>query len=386
MDSEGRVLAEDDNHEHSSINSLCPKSFNLTRTASALHDSSNGKTDIALGNTEDGLLLYAALPYTPDWKLCIFTSRSVVYASLDQVRNIALFTWSAMLVSALLFSLICVHHLTNPLKKLSCAMDRFDPNAPLPPLPATSALEIRQLSNSFSHMHDHIQQLIQQLQQEEKQKQQAELRALQAQINPHFLYNTLDTIAWKAMDHNATEVSDMITALSRFFQLSLSDGNDFVSLNDELEHAYHYLFIQQIRYSDRLDYTLEMDPELGECRVPKLILQPLIENALYHGIKPLRRRGEITVRIESSEQFLLLTVSDNGVGLSPERCAHLNHSLQTKDSSCGYGLYNIAERLRLTYGSSACLQLKSAPDHGTIVSIQIPREENLHESQIADCR
>ena len=105
MDSEGRVLAEDDNHEHSSINSLCPKSFNLTRTASALHDSSNGKTDIALGNTEDGLLLYAALPYTPDWKLCIFTSRSVVYASLDQVRNIALFTWSAMLVSALLFSL-----------------------------------------------------------------------------------------------------------------------------------------------------------------------------------------------------------------------------------------------------------------------------------------
>ena len=222
-------------------------------------------------------------------------------------------------------------------------------------------------------MTDHLSALINKQIENERSLHQAELELLQAQINPHFLYNTLDSIAILAESDREDDVIDMITSLSTFFRNSLSEGEDIHTLRAEMAQAVSYLNIQQIRYSDILDYSMEIDEDIQDCLIPKLILQPLIENALYHGIKNRRGRGLITISGGRKGSDILLQVHDNGIGMNSERLELLQNGIyQQKQGS--FGLWNVHQRIQLYCGERYGLSFESSPGVGTTVTVTLPGE------------
>ena len=202
----------------------------------------------------------------------------------------------------------------------------------------------------------------------ERSLHRAELELLQAQINPHFLYNTLDSISILAESGREEDVVDMVNNLSTFFRNSLSRGEDIITLRAELAQATSYLEIRQIRYSDILNYEIHVPEELQDHLVPKLILQPLIENALYHGIKNRRGRGTITISGESVQGDIMLKVQDNGAGMTSEQLKLLNSGIYAENQS-GLGLKNVQQRIRLYCGSPYGLSFESSPGEGTSVTV-----------------
>lgn len=373
MDDEGRVLAEDDNHTHGEGVSRCPKSYNLTPIATELAKAGNGMADMALNTGGEGVLIYAPIPYAKDWKLCVLVSRTVMDAPMRQVSNSILLVYLFLVAAVALLSLVYVRSKVRPLDSLANAMDNVDLDHPSPWHAEGGSREIRRLGNSFNRMTDRIGQLHGRVIEEQELKREAERREMQAQINPHFLYNTLDTISWKALEHNDEEVADIIGALSRFFRLSLNRGEDFVALEHEVEHVYSYLYIQRIRYEDRLDFNVEMEEGLRGCLVPKLLLQPLVENAIYHGIKLKGGSGQIRIRIKPHGKDISIVVADDGAGMTAERLCAVRKALADENHSMGFGLCSMAKRLRLTYGAPYGASVHSIPGKGTAVRLLLPR-------------
>ena len=217
-----------------------------------------------------------------------------------------------------------------------------------------------------------MERLFKQVVKAESQKKDAEFRALQSQINPHFLYNTLDTLQWKALEYDAFEVADMVNSLSRFFRISLSSGKEFISISDEVEHVRNYLEIQKIRYQNKINYSIQEDSLMDQYLVPKLILQPLVENSIYHGLKPKKQGGNINIGVSLADGYLFIEVVDNGVGMDKKDLKHLRNNLSKSIESEHYGLYNINERLRVTFGEKYKLEIESKVDCGTRVRLKIP--------------
>ncbi len=234
--------------------------------------------------------------------------------------------------------------------------------------------EIQTLNDAFDGMVGQIGSLLEDVKEEQTNLRRTELKLLQAQINPHFLYNTFDTIIWLAEDHQDAQVVEMITSLSNFFRTTLSRGEDFISLNEEEIHVRSYLEIQQSRYRDILEYEILIPETLSLCRVPKLTLQPLVENALYHGIKNKRGMGCITVEAEARDAGLYLTVSDNGIGMETAVLAQLKEAI-SDGSRFGYGLTNVQERIQLYYGKKYGLDIRSEYGVGTRVVVYLPLEK-----------
>ena len=252
--------------------------------------------------------------------------------------------------------------------------------------------EIGSLSRSFNYMIEEIQTLVKKQEESiqdlivernhvadmQKQKRHAELKALQAQINPHFLYNTLNTITWQAADQGMYDVSRMANSLGKFFRLSLSKGAEIIRLADEIEHVRCYLSIQEIRYQDKMHYQIDVPDQFLVCRVLKLILQPLVENAIYHGIKEKEGIGEIVItafsEIQNGEAALILSVYDNGVGIAEEQLVDMNEQLKhgIRSTQDGYGIYNVNERIGLYYGSSFGLHYESCQGEYTKAILTIP--------------
>jgi two-component system sensor histidine kinase YesM len=233
--------------------------------------------------------------------------------------------------------------------------------------------EIGDLGLGFNEMIGRIQSLIDQVYVEQRSKREAELRILQEQIKPHFLYNTLDTIQWMAQEHRVDDVVSMVGALTSLFRIGLNKGRELISLADELEHVESYLCIQKMRYEDKLDYSIACDPALRSRQVLRLMLQPLVENAIYHGIKERRGPGALAVeaRVESGDLFL--TVRDDGVGMNEIKLAQLNASLEEGGASVGgYGIHNVHERIRLTFGKPYGLSFQSIYGEGMVVTARHP--------------
>jgi two-component system sensor histidine kinase YesM len=209
---------------------------------------------------------------------------------------------------------------------------------------------------------------------EQNRRRVLELQLLQEQINPHFLYNTLDTIVWLAEGGQDEEVVAMVTSLSEFFRSMLSGGRDFVTIDEETRHIASYLKIQQVRYQDILDYEIRVDEGLSEYLILKLTLQPLVENALYHGIKNKRGKGKITVEGHQRGDEVVFTVSDDGIGMTEREQAELRKAVKRENGTSrkGFGLANVDERLRLHYGESYGLSFTSAPGRGTVFTVRIP--------------
>jgi len=254
--------------------------------------------------------------------------------------------------------------------------------------------ELQELGEQVNQMADRLETLIRQIRQNQDHLSRAELRTLQAQINPHFLYNTLDTIVWQAESGKGEEVVRLTRNLSDFFRISLSSGADWIPVSQELKHVSAYLSIQKTRYRDILDYEVDQPEDLEEAYMLKLLLQPLVENALYHGIKNKRGGGKISVRVECVNRIMTFTVADTGKGMAPEQLEELQRMLKEETPNVqaalepghsGFGMRNVDTRIRLYYGKQTGLLLQSGPE-GTEVSFRIPirtREEIDHDESLS---
>ncbi|MDQ0872822.1 two-component system sensor histidine kinase YesM [Paenibacillus sp. V4I3] len=243
--------------------------------------------------------------------------------------------------------------------------------------------EIADLGNSFNIMLGKIRRLLEQSIQEQQEIKKAELRALQAQINPHFLYNTLESIIWMAESGKKDQVITLVQSLSSLFRISLSKGKDWITIKKELEHVQSYMVIQQMRYRDILEYDICIASELYSYPILKMTLQPIIENAIYHGIKNKRGKGMVQVRgVMDEDRDILIVVEDNGIGMSETRLEELRFALSQpdppeetgKEVSGGFGLHNVHQRLRLYYGEAYGVQVNSREREGTTVMIRIPMQ------------
>ncbi|MBR5962314.1 MAG: histidine kinase [Clostridia bacterium] len=254
--------------------------------------------------------------------------------------------------------------------------------------------ELRDLGEKVNQMADRLETLIGQIRQNQDHLARAELRTLQAQINPHFLYNTLDTIVWQAESGKGEEVVHLTRNLSDFFRISLSSGADWIPVSQELRHVSAYLSIQKTRYRDILDYEVDQPEGLEEVYMLKLLLQPLVENALYHGIKNKRGGGMIRVKVFVQNRIMTFTVADTGKGMTPEQLEEVETLLKENKATAqpapepghsGFGMRNVDMRIRLYYGKKTGLLISSGPE-GTEVSFSIPirtREEIDHDESLS---
>ncbi len=286
-----------------------------------------------------------------------------------------------LIFSAVGFSVVAAWSLSKsiytPIKKLHDVTTTITKNDLQALMTNDNVDEITELGMSFNIMIGKIKELLDSKIKEQENLKKAELRALQAQINPHFLYNTLDTIIWMAESKKTDQVIKIVSALSNFFRISLSKGMDWITIGEEVERIRSYLTIQKMRYRDILDFKIEVQENVAENTILKLLLQPLVENALYHGIKNKRQKGTISVRARrKDDNEILLEVEDNGIGFTPEKLTQLRTELEEDSDDIklesGFGLGNVNKRIRLYYGKAYGISIQSEYTTGTCVSLVIP--------------
>ena len=241
--------------------------------------------------------------------------------------------------------------------------------------------EVQLLSYGIENMVERLKWQIDKNTEQEKQRRRTELALLQAQINPHFLYNTLDTIIWLNESGEISEAIKMVASLSNYFRFSLSRGKSVITLEEEEQHIRSYLEIQQMRYRDLMDYEIDIPVRLKNYILPKLTLQPLVENALYHGIKNTRRKGFIQLTGKEHNGCVILEVKDDGYGMSQERLEQLKASL-TDGTNEGFGLRTVHQRIQILFGAEYGLALQSEPGKGTRISVTIPMKTSDKEMTI----
>jgi two-component system sensor histidine kinase YesM len=297
------------------------------------------------------------------------------------VLSIVIAAGVAVLITVIvLYSVRVARRITGPISVLSRKAQQFGSGDFTPTPVETHITELQTLDTGFNDMARRVDALMTKQVEDQRSLHRAELELLQAQINPHFLYNTLDSIAILAESDRGEDVVTMVTSLSTFFRNSLNKGNDILTLGAECSQVTSYLEIQQIRYSDILRYEINVPQELMDCMVPKLILQPLVENALYHGIKNRRGMGMITVSGEERDGELLLKVTDNGAGMDAEQVRILQAGIY-EDKHTGLGLVNVHKRIRLYCGEPYGLSFESSVGKGSTVSVLLPMTRSLGEKE-----
>ncbi len=295
-----------------------------------------------------------------------------VNESVWQMARITLGTAALILAAALLTGWVISHMLSHPLQRLETAMEQFEQDADgFTFQPVAGTREVQELSDSFGHMVGRIQQLMTTVREEEIDLRKTELKALQAQINPHFLYNTLDSIAWMCEQGKNGDAVKMVHALARLFRISISRGHELIPIEKELQHAESYLLIQKFRYKNQFTYHFTVDESCLHYLCNKITLQPIIENAITHGLDLLVEPGHIEITVCTEGEDVLFRVSDDGIGMSQEQVAEL---LQNEPSDrTGIGIKNVNDRLRIYFGPQYGLSIESVPDEGTTVTIRMPR-------------
>ena len=276
------------------------------------------------------------------------------------------------IVFLLRYSIRLSRSITAPLEELCRRAERVDAGDLTVQEPVPSEIrEIRTLSEGMEQMIGRLDDQMGEIKRRQESLRRTELALLQAQINPHFLYNTMDTIIWLIEADKQQEAVEMVANLSSFFRHSLSKGEDVITLAEEERHVRSYLQIQHARYQDIMEYILDIDPGLHDAMLPKLTLQPLVENALYHGIKLKRAKGTIRITATLADGCVLLRVEDNGVGITPQRLAQLRDAMERQER-VGFGLSAVNQRLRLQFGPEYGLRLDSEEGQGTTVTARIP--------------
>ena len=317
-----------------------------------------------------------------DWRIIgVSYVDELVNRNVQDMIRLSCLLAVVVLAAALLTSFLLSQLLGRPLRGLASAMENFETDADhFTYRPVGGTREVRELSDSFGHMVLRIQQLMSTVREEEINLRKTELKALQAQINPHFLYNTLDSIAWMCEQGRNTDAVKMVHALARLFRISISKGNELIPIAKEIEHAESYLQIQKYRYKNQFTYEFDVDPTCLNYYCNKITLQPIIENAINHGLDLLVDEGRITVRVYPDGEDIVFTVQDNGVGMSEEQVASILH--QDPKDRTGIGIKNVNDRLQIYFGKQYGLHITSELDVGTCVEIRMPKiQEGTYEAK-----
>ena len=306
----------------------------------------------------------------------------LVDRNMAEMMQLSALLGALVLGGAVLTSWLLSRLLGRPLRGLAAAMESFEKDADhFTYHPVGGTREVQELSASFSHMVGRIQQLMVTVRQEEVNLRKTELKALQAQINPHFLYNTLDSIAWMCEQGQNADAVRMVHALARLFRISISKGHELIPIAREIEHAESYLQIQKYRYKNQFTYHFEVDPGCLDYLCNKITLQPIIENAINHGLDLMVEEGHITVQVCPDGQDILFRVRDDGVGMTPEQVAAILN--KGPSDRTGIGIKNVNDRLKIYFGKQYGLRIDSVPDEGTCVEIRMPkvRQEDDYETK-----
>lgn len=279
-------------------------------------------------------------------------------------------------ISLILFGTIIhlvANRLTKRLKILVKALKSMRNDNINVKIPVVSHDEIGELAVSFNLMTDRIYELIERVYKAQIMEKEYELKALEAHINPHFLYNSLSTISWMARKINAENIDNMAFLLSKFYRLVLSKGNSVITVQDEINHLKAYVEIERTRFGDSFQVIYDVDPESLDCKMIKIILQPIVENSIKHGLAAKDYRGTIIVRVKQDREYLYLTVIDDGIGMDSQVLESLNRGEDLINSESGYGIRNIRERIKAVYGERGHIKILSRPGVGCTVNITIPK-------------
>ena len=311
------------------------------------------------------------------WKLVAISPMSDVTAGYYEFRVFAIFIMIFAIFILISINMFVSSRIANPIRALEKAVKEFESGVVSLNIPENGSYEIQHLAKAIKSMVNQMNLLMENIMIEQEAKRKSELNALQAQINPHFLYNTLDSIIWMIENENYDGAIIMVTALARFFRISLSKGKNVITVRDELEHARNYLTIQNIRYKNKFSYSIDADKETLDLTSIKLIIQPLIENAIYHGMEYMSGEGDILVKSYKKNKHLYIDIIDNGLGMLQEVADKLLteevNNQQRKGS--GIGLKNVHERIKLYFGEEYGLEVYSEPDEGTTIRIHMPSIE-----------
>ena len=322
---------------------------------------------------EERVITVKSVGYT-GWKLIGVAPRQTVSLNSLKTQLLVVFVAAFILFLMSLVNSYISSRITTPIRKLELSVNEIEKGNLNAKVDAEGSYEIRHLGQSVQNMAKQIQVLMADIVSEHEKKRKQEFDTLQSQINPHFLYNTLDIIVWMIENEKPDQAVKAVTALARFFRISLSRGKSIITVKDELEHVRNYLMIQHMRFKNRFSYTIEAEEEVLELASLKLMLQPLVENAIYHGMEFMDGDGEIFISAWKEGEDLYLKVSDNGLGMTEEQVARLFSDMPHTGSSrgSGIGVKNVNERIRLYFGSEYGLSIESEPDEGTVVTIHLP--------------
>lgn len=310
------------------------------------------------------------------WKLVGVAPTESLRDNYSQLLLFALFVVSLSIFLLVFVNLRLSEWITAPMKKLDLAVRQLEKGAETADFDVDGPYEVEHLSHSVQSMVSTMRHLMEDVIQQEEEKRRSELDVLQSQINPHFLYNTLDSVVWMTENGRTQEAVVMLTALARFFRISLSKGSNIIPIGDELEHARNYLTIQKMRYKNKFSVDISAEPGIEKLYTIKLIVQPILENAIYHGMEYADGDGEIHIRAFREGENAVIEVEDNGPGMSDETVQQLlKPGRCSKAKGSGIGLRNVHQRIRLTFGAAYGLSIRSEPDNGTVVRICLPALE-----------
>ena len=298
-----------------------------------------------------------------------------------KARSIYVLVALGLIAVALVISSEIARNITFPIQKLRDSMKRVQKgDFSAAEIEVYSDNEIGSLTRSFNVMTHKIQDLMAQNIQEQEQKRKIELKALQSQINPHFLYNTLDSIIWMAEGKKNEEVVLMTASLARLLRQSISIENELVTIGQEVEYVRSYLTIQKMRYKDKLEFEINVDPRITHAKIIRLVLQPIVENAIYHGLKYKESKGMLKVHGYELGERIIIDITDDGVGMDEETLKHIYDKHKVNYHSNGVGVYNVQQRLVLYYGKEYGIIYHSEKGKGTTATVVIPKkQEDVHE-------
>lgn len=329
-------------------------------------------THIEKFSGERRIITVKTVGYT-GWKIVGVSPMSDMTSGYAHISMFALFILLFLIFLMVYANLYVSSRIADPIKSLENSVKELEGGNWEAPIYIGGSYEIRHLGSAIRSLVAQMRRLMDDIVQEQESKRRSELDALQSQINPHFLYNTLDSIVWMVENERYPEAISMVTSLARLFRISLSKGKNIISVSDELEHARNYMTIQKMRYKNKFEVTFDAQPETLGLATIKLIIQPLLENAIYHGMEFMDGDGEIRVSSRLAGGVLLIDVADNGIGIPGDICAALlTDTKRTRSKGSGIGLRNVHERIRLYFGEEYGLTILSEPDEGTTVRIRLP--------------
>lgn len=348
----------------------------------------SGLTGYRLLTTDKGNYVYYGIEQD-DWLLATWIAEAENQKPVRSTLVALLIISGALLIYMIVMIVFISNRITKPLRLIHRAMRRIGRGKLQLKVPVLRDDEIGQVATTLNKMSEEIERLIERNRIVEKKRRIIQLRTMEYQINPHFLYNTLDSVNMLSRKYDDSRIGDIVTSLSRLFRLSLNQGKETLTVSQELEHVGYYLKIQKIRFAERLAWEYECDESLADCRMIKFILQPLVENSIIHGIRKKNQKGFIRITACREEQHLCFQVKDNGVGMSQARLEQLRDSLKLEftddlaraSTDTGFGLWNVDQRIKLYYGKHYGLELDSSEGEGTVITIRLPFEEHMDKNE-----